>query len=111
MSARVESDNAVICVSWIGRDQACSMMSKLQGKRKPAPALGNAPALGRPSAKRQKCCLMAKDAKRMISTLPPEEGKSAKEVINLMKKQRPFNVVSLCSGTELQESMSGSSEH
>ena len=74
-------------------------------KRKPASALDNSPL------QHKKCDSMAEDAERMISTLPPEEKMRAKKVLKLIKDQKYLNVVSLCSGSEIQESMGGSSEH
>ena len=59
----------------------------------------------------KKCDSMAEDAERMISTLPPEEKMRAKKVLKLIKDQKYLHVVSLCSGSEIQESMGGSSEH
>ena len=74
-------------------------------KRKPATALDNSPLT------RKKCDSMAENAKWMISTLPSEEKMRAKKVLKLIKDQKYLNVVSLCSGSEIQESMGGSSEH
>ena len=74
-------------------------------KRKPASASDDTPR------KHKKCDSMAEDAKRMISTLLAEEKMRAKKVLKLIKAQKYLNVVSLCSGSEIQESMGGSSEH